>query len=60
MHHILRYGKHRLLRVIVYGDITEQERKTFILMSKRNAINYGYEESEVIFLKGMVDLEDAL
>lgn len=60
MHHTLRYGKHRLFRVIVYGDITEQEREAFILMAKRNAINYGYEESEVIFLTDTADLEDAL
>lgn len=60
MHHTLRYGKHRLLRVIVYGDITEQERETFIIMAKRNAINYGYEESEAIFLQDMADLENVL
>ena len=60
MHHTMRYGKHRLFRVIVHGDVTEQERETFILTAKKNAINYGYEESEVIFLKDMADLEDAL
>lgn len=60
MHHTLRYGKHRLLRVIVYGDITEQERETFTLMAKKNAINYGYEESEVIFLKSPGDLKTVL
>ena len=25
MHHTLRYGKHRLLKVIVWGDITEED-----------------------------------
>ncbi|MCD8118013.1 MAG: NAD(P)H-dependent oxidoreductase [Lachnospiraceae bacterium] len=60
MHHTLRYGKHRLLRVIVYGDITEQERETFTYMAERNAVNYGYEKSEVIFLKDVDDLGSVL
>ena len=29
MHHTLRYGKHDLWKVIVYGDITEAEKETF-------------------------------
>lgn len=58
MHHTLRYGKHRLLRVIVYGDATEQEKETFTYMAERNAINYGFEQSEVIFLNDFSGLED--
>lgn len=29
MHHTLRYGKHGLLKVIVYGDISDREKETF-------------------------------
>lgn len=57
MHHTLRYGKHKIFRVIAYGDISDEERKTFILMAERNAINYGYENSEVIFIKTKEEVE---
>ncbi|MCD7737211.1 MAG: hypothetical protein LUI07_09680 [Lachnospiraceae bacterium] len=60
MHHTLRYGMHHLFRVIVYGDITNQEKETFTYLSKRNAINYGYERTEIIFLDDLTDLEDML
>ena len=60
MHHMLRYGRHRLLRVLVYGDITESEKDTFITMAERNAINYGYEKSEIFFPKNMHELEGIL
>ncbi|MCM1180909.1 MAG: NAD(P)H-dependent oxidoreductase [Clostridium sp.] len=58
MHHTLRYGKHNLFKVIVYGDVTEQERETFTYMAGRNAINNGFEKSEVIFLDDFSRLED--
>lgn len=58
MHHTLRYGKHGLLKVIVYGDITDQEKDTFIYTAKRNAINDGFENSEVVFLDDLFRLED--
>lgn len=58
MHHTLRYGKHNLLKVIVYGDITEQEKETFTYTAERNAINDGFEKSEVIFLNDFSGLED--
>lgn len=60
MHHTLRYGKHKLLKVIVYGDITEQEKATFTYTAKRNAINDGFEDSEVIFLNDLSELEDVI
>lgn len=60
MHHTLRYGRHSLLRVLIYGDITEMEKGTFTLMAKRNAINNGYEKAEAVFLKNLSDLEEAL
>lgn len=60
MHHTLRYGKHKLLRVLVYGDITEQEKLTFSYMVKRNALNDGFENFEVLFLKDISDLENML
>ncbi len=51
MHHTLRYGKHALWKVLVYGDITDAEKDTFRLLAARNAVNDGYERSEVQFLR---------
>ena len=58
MHHTLRYGKHKMLRVYTYGSITPEEKSTFELMAERNAINYGYEQSEVIVLESLSGLEE--
>ena len=60
MHHTLRYGKHDLWKVIVYGDITESEKETFRYLAHRNALNDGYQRSEVVFLADLKELEAAL
>ena len=60
MHHTLRYGKHGLWKVIVYGDITEEEKDTFLFLAERNAVNDGFEKSEVVFLEDLGGLEAAL
>ena len=60
MHHTLRYGKHDLWKVVVYGEVSETEKDTFRYMAERNAVNDGFERSEVIFLKDMAELEAAL
>lgn len=60
MHHTLRYGKHKLLKVVVYGDITEREKETFTYTVKRNAINDGFENSEVLFLTDISELENVI
>ena len=60
MHHTLRYGKHDLWKVIVYGDITEDEKETFRYLAERNALNDGYQRSEVVFLTDLKELEAAL
>jgi multimeric flavodoxin WrbA len=60
MHHTLRYGKHSLFKVLVYGDITEREKATFIYMAKRNAINDGYQKSEVLFFDSAAEAESAV
>ena len=60
MHHTLRYGKHELWKVVVYGEASEAEKATFRSMAERNAVNDGYERSEVIFLKDLAELEAAL
>ena len=60
MHHTLRYGKHGLWKVVVYGEVSETEKVTFRYMAERNAINDGFERSEVIFLKDPAELEAAL
>ena len=60
MHHTLRYGKHRLWKVIVYGEITEAEKDTFRYRTQRNAINDGFEQSEVLFIQDLTELEGLL
>ena len=60
MHHTLRYGKHDLLKVFVYGDISEAEKDTFRNLAERNAVNDGYQRSEVVFLGDPAELEGLL
>jgi multimeric flavodoxin WrbA len=60
MHHTLRYGKHALWRVLVYGEITEAEKTTFRTLAERNALNDGYARAEVRFLSDLSELEAAL
>ena len=60
MHHTLRYGKHALWKVIVYGEITETEKETFRYLAERNAVNDGYERSEVVFLTDLTEMEGQL
>ncbi len=57
MHHTLRYGKHDLRKVIVYGEITETEKETFRFTAERNAINEGYVHSEIVFIQDLSELE---
>ena len=57
MHHTLRYGKHGTWKVIVYGDITEAEKESFRTIAERNAINNGFETSEVTFVHDLSELE---
>lgn len=58
MHHTLRYGKHQLFKVYTYGSIIPDEKATFEYMAERNAINYGYKQSEVIVLESLSKLEE--
>ncbi len=60
MHHTLRYGKRDLMKVIVYGEITETEKDSFRELTERNAINEGYERSEIVFLEDLAGLEGSL
>ena len=60
MHHTLRYGKHSLWKVIVYGDITGDEKESFRYLAERNALNDGFERSEVVFLEDLSELEGSL
>lgn len=60
MHHTLRYGKHDLFKVITYGDITPEEKSTFEFMAERNALNDGYQRSQVTVLKSLEELEGVL
>ncbi len=57
MHHTLRYGKKEKLTVYAYGDMTEDEEKTFRYMVERNAINYGFREYEFKALSTLTELE---
>ena len=60
MHHMLRYGRHDLWRVFVYGDVSDAERDTFRYMAERNALNDGFERSEVLFIQDPAQLEGLL
>ena len=60
MHHTLRYGKHDLWKVIVYGKKKEKEKETFRCLAERNAVNDGYQRSEVVFLEDPAELEKRL
>ena len=60
MHHTLRYGRHALWKVVVYGEITEAEKESFRLLADRNAVNGGFARSEVVFLNDLSELEEAL
>ena len=60
MHHTLRYGKHELWKVIVYGEITEEEKDTFRYRAERNALNDGFARSEAVFLSDLSELEGSL
>lgn len=60
MHHTLRYGKHKLFRVIVYGHITAEEKASFTYLVERNAVNEGTENYEVLFLEELSRLEEVL
>ena len=57
MHHTLRYGRHGLWKVIVYGEATDAEKETFRLLAERNAINDGFARSEVQFIANPGELE---
>ena len=60
MHHTLRYGKHDLWKVIVYGEITDEEKATFRYLAERNAINDGFARSQVVFIEDAAELEGLL
>ena len=60
MHHTLRYGRHGLWKVIVHGDITEEEKAAFRHMAQRNAVNDGFARSEVSFIGDLSGLEGSL
>ena len=57
MHHTLRYGRHDLWKVIVYGEINEEEKATFRYLAERNALNDGYARSEVLFIQDPAEVE---
>ena len=57
MHHTLRYGRKGTWKVIVYGDISDNEKSTWELMVERNRINHGYQSAEIIFIDDITDLE---
>ena len=60
MHHTLRYGRHDLWKVVVYGDVTEAEQETFRYLAARNALNDGFQRSETVFLQDLSELEAQL
>lgn len=60
MHHTVRYGKHNVFKVYVYGEITEKEKDTFTYIKERNAINFGYLNFETVFCEKAESAEDLL
>ena len=44
----------------MYGDITEGEKESFRYLAERNAVNDGYQRSEVVFLGDLSELEGVL
>ncbi len=56
MHHVSRYGWHSLFKIIAYGDIAEGERKTFVYMAERNALNHSFRKTENIFISDKSEL----
>ena len=60
MHHTLRYGKHDLWRVLVYGDITVPEQDSFRCLAERNMVNHGYIRCDVQFLQHESEWEAVL
>lgn len=60
MHHGLRYGEHVALSLYVYGDISENEKKTWNLMVERNAVNVGFRFHKVFFIPEGSALEDCI
>ncbi len=57
MHHTLRYGKKGNIKVIVCGDVNDNEKSTWELMIERNRINYGYQTAELEFVNDISSLE---
>ncbi|WP_026670747.1 NAD(P)H-dependent oxidoreductase [Butyrivibrio sp. AE3006] len=57
MHHTLRYGRKGNFKVIVYGDIADNEKKTWELMIERNRLNHGYTSTELRFTDSIDKLE---
>ena len=60
MHHTLRYGRHDLWKVIVYGETTDAEKETFRYLAERNALNDGFERSKVMSINSLGELEGLL
>ena len=46
--------------MIAEGEITDAEKETFRYLAERNALNDGYERSEVVFLQNPAELEAVL
>lgn len=60
MHHTLRYGMHRSLSVVAYGDSTAEELETFRLLAQRNMINMGYEQVDFRYCESIGKVSGAL
>lgn len=58
MHHTLRYGKKDIMKVYVYGDISEKERETWKLLAQCNATNGGWKNYKLNFISSFKELEE--
>lgn len=55
-HHCNRYPRRQLLRVFFYGESTEEERRCARRLAEANAVNMGFERSEVRFLDTLEEM----
>ncbi|MCI1780012.1 MAG: hypothetical protein LKI53_08690 [Bacteroidales bacterium] len=60
MHHKKRYGNEIKIKIMLYGDITGEERQTASNILRRNFVNLHVTNHEILFFKNKEDLKGAL
>lgn len=60
MHHKMRYKDKIEFKVMLYGDITKEERLTARNILHRNFINFDVQHNEILFFNNKEELKGAL